>query len=114
GYTHKMDNKKILVLGIGNILLHDEGIGVYAVRDLEEQYTFSNGVIFSMPPLSYYGYPNDTPERPLSMIFYFSPTTLSADNKVSYSLSPKHLILRCQITTKSLEFHIRLYNSLAK
>ena len=39
-----MDNKKILVLGIGNILLHDEGIGVYAVRDLEEQYTFSNGV----------------------------------------------------------------------
>ncbi|WP_136798936.1 MULTISPECIES: HyaD/HybD family hydrogenase maturation endopeptidase [Desulfosediminicola] len=33
--------KNILVLGVGNILLHDEGIGVHVVRDLEEQYSFS-------------------------------------------------------------------------
>lgn len=36
-----MSNKKILVLGVGNILLHDEGVGVHVVRDLEQQYNFS-------------------------------------------------------------------------
>lgn len=36
-----MQRKKILVLGVGNILLHDEGIGVHVVRDLELQYRFS-------------------------------------------------------------------------
>lgn len=34
----------ILVLGVGNILLHDEGIGVHIVRELEENYVFSQNV----------------------------------------------------------------------
>jgi hydrogenase maturation protease len=30
-----MKNKKILILGIGNLILRDEGVGVHAVRELE-------------------------------------------------------------------------------
>jgi hydrogenase maturation protease len=30
-----MTDKKILILGIGNLLLRDEGVGVHAVRELE-------------------------------------------------------------------------------
>lgn len=33
-----------LVLGLGNILLKDDGVGVHAVRALEEGYSFSEGV----------------------------------------------------------------------
>lgn len=32
---------KILVLGLGNILLSDEGVGVYVVEDLKSRYSFS-------------------------------------------------------------------------
>ncbi len=35
---------KILVLGVGNILMSDEGAGVYAVRKLEQQSFFSENV----------------------------------------------------------------------
>ena len=31
------NNEKTLVLGLGNVLMGDEGIGVYVVRELEEQ-----------------------------------------------------------------------------
>ena len=30
------NRRPVLVLGIGNILLHDEGIGVYAIRELQK------------------------------------------------------------------------------
>ena len=30
-----MKNKKILILGVGNLILKDEGVGVHAVRELE-------------------------------------------------------------------------------
>jgi len=33
-----------LVLGVGNILLHDEGLGVRAIEELERAYTFAPGV----------------------------------------------------------------------
>ncbi|MCP3941628.1 MAG: HyaD/HybD family hydrogenase maturation endopeptidase [Desulfobacteraceae bacterium] len=36
--------KKILVLGIGNILLKDEGAGVHLVNHLEKNYQFSSNV----------------------------------------------------------------------
>ncbi len=36
--------KKIIVLGIGNILMSDEGIGVRAVEAIKEKYTFSENV----------------------------------------------------------------------
>lgn len=36
--------KKILVLGVGNILLGDEGIGVRIVEKLEQEYEFSENV----------------------------------------------------------------------
>ncbi|MDJ0624537.1 MAG: HyaD/HybD family hydrogenase maturation endopeptidase [Desulfocapsaceae bacterium] len=39
-----MNTQKILVLGVGNVLLHDEGIGVHVVRDLAENYCFSDNV----------------------------------------------------------------------
>ncbi len=38
------DEKKILVLGVGNILFTDEGIGVKVVMELEKEYSFSSNV----------------------------------------------------------------------
>lgn len=35
---------KTVVLGIGNLLLRDEGVGVHAVRTLRERYAFPEGV----------------------------------------------------------------------
>jgi hydrogenase maturation protease len=35
---------KVLVLGVGNILLHDEGLGVRAIEELEQGYTFDSEV----------------------------------------------------------------------
>ncbi|XPV75447.1 MAG: HyaD/HybD family hydrogenase maturation endopeptidase [Desulfovibrio sp.] len=37
-------NKRILVMGVGNILYTDEGIGVRAIEELEQAYTFSENV----------------------------------------------------------------------
>ncbi|NTV15257.1 MAG: hydrogenase maturation protease [Desulfobulbaceae bacterium] len=34
----------VLVLGVGNILLHDEGLGVRAIEELERAYTFAPSV----------------------------------------------------------------------
>lgn len=34
----------VLVLGVGNILLRDEGLGVRAIEELERAYTFAPGV----------------------------------------------------------------------
>ena len=39
-----MGQKKILVLGVGNILLRDEGVGVRIVEKLQQDYTFSPNV----------------------------------------------------------------------
>ena len=39
-----METKRILVLGVGNILLQDEGVGVRVVESLEQQYVFSKNV----------------------------------------------------------------------
>ena len=33
-----------LILGIGNILLHDEGVGVRAIEELEQRFSFPAGV----------------------------------------------------------------------
>ncbi len=38
------DAKQILVLGVGNVLYTDEGLGVRAVEALQQQYRFSNNV----------------------------------------------------------------------
>jgi hydrogenase maturation protease len=35
---------RILILGLGNILLKDEGLGVKVVRELQEEFTFSEEV----------------------------------------------------------------------
>ncbi len=37
-------NNRITLLGLGNILLQDEGIGVHAVNAIKERYAFSPGV----------------------------------------------------------------------
>ena len=39
-----MAKKRILVLGVGNILFTDEGIGVRVVEQLQERYKFSTNV----------------------------------------------------------------------
>ncbi len=39
-----MSQPRILLLGVGNILYSDEGLGVHAARYLEEHYTFSDNV----------------------------------------------------------------------
>ncbi len=39
-----MDNERIVVLGIGNILLRDEGIGVRVVEELERRYRLPENV----------------------------------------------------------------------
>ncbi|MBI9111445.1 HyaD/HybD family hydrogenase maturation endopeptidase [Maridesulfovibrio ferrireducens] len=38
------ESKKILVLGVGNILFTDEGIGVKVVTDLQKEFSFSPNV----------------------------------------------------------------------
>ncbi|MBI5903209.1 MAG: hydrogenase maturation protease [Deltaproteobacteria bacterium] len=40
----KKDRKKALVLGVGNILLRDEGLGVRVVEHLNRRFTFPEGV----------------------------------------------------------------------
>nr|MDA3834999.1 hydrogenase maturation protease [Spirochaetales bacterium] len=40
------NNKKILVLGVGNILLGDEGAGVRAVEMMQDRYDFTDNVEF--------------------------------------------------------------------
>jgi len=39
-----MEPSRILILGVGNILLRDEGVGVRVVERLEQEYVFSPGV----------------------------------------------------------------------
>jgi hydrogenase maturation protease len=39
-----MSDKRILVLGVGNILLHDEGVGVRTIEKLDSEYDFSPNV----------------------------------------------------------------------
>ncbi len=39
-----MGEKRILVLGVGNILLHDEGVGVRVIERLQADYDFSDNV----------------------------------------------------------------------
>ncbi|MCU0572480.1 MAG: HyaD/HybD family hydrogenase maturation endopeptidase [Syntrophobacteraceae bacterium] len=41
-----MDKNRILVLGVGNILLHDEGVGVRVIEELQARYEFSDNVEF--------------------------------------------------------------------
>jgi hydrogenase maturation protease len=41
-----MAEKRILVLGVGNLLLHDEGIGVRVIEELQARYEFSANVEF--------------------------------------------------------------------
>ena len=37
-------DKKILILGVGNVLFTDEGFGVRVAEELEQRYTFSPNV----------------------------------------------------------------------
>lgn len=39
-----MENKQILILGIGNVLWADEGFGVRCVESINRQYEFSNNI----------------------------------------------------------------------
>jgi hydrogenase maturation protease len=39
-----MKNSRILVLGVGNVLMSDEGAGVHCVQKLSQEYSFSDNV----------------------------------------------------------------------
>lgn len=39
-----MSEKRILLIGVGNILYTDEGVGVHALQELEREYEFSDNV----------------------------------------------------------------------
>ncbi len=39
-----MSGKNIVVLGVGNILLRDEGVGVRVIEELQKSYTFPSNV----------------------------------------------------------------------
>ena len=39
-----MTEKRILVLGVGNILFTDEGLGVRCIEHMQEKFTFSDNV----------------------------------------------------------------------
>ena len=39
-----MDAPHIMILGVGNLLLTDEGVGIHVVKALEEDFTFSQNV----------------------------------------------------------------------
>jgi hydrogenase maturation protease len=39
-----MNKERIVVLGVGNILLHDEGVGVRVVEELQRRYSFPDNV----------------------------------------------------------------------
>ena len=38
------DTQNILILGMGNVLMQDEGVGVRAVEELESRYEIPEGV----------------------------------------------------------------------
>ena len=38
------DTKHIMVLGVGNLLFTDEGVGIHVIRKLEERYSFPENV----------------------------------------------------------------------
>jgi len=42
--TLSAKQSEILVLGVGNVLMQDEGIGVYLVRELQTRYSFSPAI----------------------------------------------------------------------
>jgi len=42
--ANRQNRKKILVLGVGNLLLRDEGVGVRAVETLQKHYRYSSNV----------------------------------------------------------------------
>ena len=37
-----MSDKNILVMGLGNLLLSDEGVGIHAIRELQKRSLLSN------------------------------------------------------------------------
>lgn len=41
---HEQNQPRVLVLGVGNILLKDEGVGVRTIEKLQAEYTFSPNV----------------------------------------------------------------------
>jgi len=60
GVTMSLDSKPILILGIGNILLKDEGVGVHTAKrmmemDLPPDIEVMDGGPWVEPPVSYRG-----------------------------------------------------------
>ena len=44
GLRRMSKNKQIMILGVGNILFSDEGVGIHVVQALGEEYLFSSNV----------------------------------------------------------------------
>lgn len=87
---------KVIVLGLGNILMEDEGIGVHAVNHLQKHYKFEpeieivDGGTSGLDLLTYFG-----PEKSILMIdavnFDMDPGTVAKleDDAILAQLDPK-------------------------
>ena len=120
-----MENKKIGILGIGNLIVGDEGFGVHTVRYLEEHYEFPDNVLIKdggtagiyMSPFLEECDPVlvidvvDIDEEPGSMHYYSSEDVKAG--KISTRMSPHQLGLLeileiCKLrdaAPESLEFY---------
>jgi len=86
----------VVVIGLGNILMEDEGIGVHAIRHLEEKYTFSpeieivDGGTSGLDLLPFFG-----PEKSILLVdavnFNMKPGTVASleDDAILAQLDPK-------------------------
>jgi len=89
-------NSEVVVLGLGNILMEDEGIGVHAVRYLEENYQFQpeieivDGGTSGLDLLPFFG-----PEKSILIVdavnFDLEPGTVGVleDDAILAQLDPK-------------------------
>ncbi|MCF7823169.1 MAG: HyaD/HybD family hydrogenase maturation endopeptidase [Candidatus Marinimicrobia bacterium] len=89
-------NPEVVVIGLGNILMEDEGVGVHAVRHLEDKYRFNpeieivDGGTSGLDLLPFFG-----PEKSILLIdavnFNMEPGTVASleDDAILAQLDPK-------------------------
>jgi hydrogenase maturation protease len=110
-------SKRDLIVGVGNILLSDDGIGIHIIRRLEKEKALSGSDFLDMGTssmdLGYYINENirkmviidsiRSEEKP-GTIFRLSPEDLVSKNKETYSLHQLKLIDTLKLTSIETDF----------